>query len=63
MAREKTQGRESVVATELQEHKGKELDPGFRRDDEVGGFRRDDEVESFRRNDEKIKTYSAASPK
>ena len=39
MAREKTQGRESVVAIEPQEHKGKELDPGFRRDDEVGGLR------------------------
>ena len=34
----KTQGRESVVATEPQEHKGKELDPGLRRDDEVGAF-------------------------
>ena len=47
MAREKAQGRESVVATEPQEHKCKELDPGFRRDDEVRGFRRDDEAEAF----------------
>ena len=29
--------------------KGKELDPGFRRDDEIGGFRRDDEVRAFAR--------------
>ena len=41
--------------------KGKELDPGFRRDDDLGGVRRDDDVdafekmtnrEGFRRNDE-----------
>jgi hypothetical protein len=29
----------------------KELDPGFRRDDERGGFRRDDERRGFRRDD------------
>jgi hypothetical protein len=53
----KAQGRESVIATEPQEPKAKDLDPGLRRDDEVGaddangettkikmdpGFRRDD---------------------
>ena len=32
--------------------KGQELDPGFRRDDDIEGFRRDDEVEGFRRDDE-----------
>ena len=38
-------------ATEPQEHERQELDPGFRRDDEVGGFRRDDEVGGVRRGD------------
>ena len=35
MAREKTQGRESVVVTAAQSQ-SEELDPGLRRDDEVG---------------------------
>jgi len=32
--------------------KGEELDPGFRRDADVGGFRRNDEVKGVRRGDD-----------
>ena len=38
MASEKAQGRGAGFATEPQEHERQELDPGFRRDDEVGAF-------------------------
>ena len=36
-----------MATTHRTKAKSKELDPGFRRDDEVGGFRRDDEVGAF----------------
>jgi len=43
MASEKAQGREAGFAKRTKSQ-SEELDPGFRRDDEVGGVRRDDEL-------------------
>jgi hypothetical protein len=55
MADGKAQGRESVFALAPKSQKQKQMDSGFRRNDEVGGFRRNEEKEldpGLRREDE-----------